>query len=315
MLSDAERRALLRHFLAYELLPSSPMPPSTPLTDVARDQAIDRIAQRSRPQTRDRPDVSIVVPIYGQERLALSCIESILLWDCRRRFEIVVADDASPKGFPMKLYGLPGMTLVRNETNRGYLHSCNNAAAVARGHYLIFLNSDTILLPNALDALIDTLERVPGVGLVGSRLLFADGRLQEAGAAVREDGTILNYGRSENAENPIYNVQREVDYCSGASIALRKPLWDALGGFDPLYAPAYYEDTDLAFRVRERGERVLYQPLSTVIHFEGQSSQSHPDGSVKPRYLELNRQRFLERWRDIIGNRGNAKSRPSGDAQ
>ncbi|MDZ4737190.1 MAG: glycosyltransferase family 2 protein [Rhodospirillaceae bacterium] len=302
MLSDAERRALLRHLLAYELLSSDPQAGSTSLTDIASDQAIDRIAQRSRPQTRNRPDVSIVIPIYGQERLALSCIESILLWDYQHCFEIVVADDASPTGFPMKLYGLPGVTLFRNETNQGYLHTCNRAAAVARGRYLIFLNSDTIVLPNWLDALIDTLEAVPGVGMAGSRLLFADGRLQEAGATVREDGTILNYGRSGNAEDPAFTVQREVDYCSGAAIALRKALWDSLGGFDTRYAPAYYEDTDLAFRIRERGERVLYQPLSTVIHFEGQSSQSHPDGSVKPRYLETNRQRFLARWRNAIEN-------------
>ncbi|MEX1108705.1 MAG: glycosyltransferase [Dongiaceae bacterium] len=206
------------------------------------------------------------------------------------------------------LYGLPGITLFRHETNRGYLHSCNGAAAVARGRYLIFLNSDTIVLPNWLDALIDTLDMVPGAGLVGSRLLFADGRLQEAGAAVREDGTILNYGRWQDANDPAFNVQREVDYCTGASIALRKTLWDALGGFDARYVPAYYEDTDLAFRVREHGQRVLYQPLSTVIHFEGQSSQSHPDGSVKRRYQEINRNRFLARWKNAIEDRGNAGS-------
>src|SRR5690606_35808004 len=114
--------------------------------------------------------------------------------------------------------------------------------------------------PGWLDALIDTFEAQADVGLVGAKLVYPDGRLQEAGGIVFADGSGWNYGRFEDPADPRFNFVREVDYCSGAAIALRATLFGELGGFDTHYAPAYYEDTDLAMQVRARGLRVLYQP-------------------------------------------------------
>ena len=93
---------------------------------------------------------------------------------------------------------------------------------------------------------------------------------------------------------------REVDYCSGAAIAIPRALFVRVGGFDPRYAPAYYEDTDLAFKVRTARLRVLYQPASTVFHFEGVTAGTDTSSGTK-KYQVINQQKFLERWAEDLG--------------
>src|SRR5690606_39424709 len=106
-------------------------------------------------------------------------------------------------------------------------------------------------------------------GLVGAQLLYPDGRLQEAGGIVFNDGSARNYGRFGDPSDPRHAYLRDIDYASAAAIAIPRDLFLRLGGFDARYAPAYYEDTDLAFAVRAAGRRVLYQPGARVIHDEG----------------------------------------------
>ncbi len=247
-------------------------------------------------QAEDAPLVSIVLPVHNQLRYSLACLASLLYWPTRASFEVIVANDASTDATAKLLAELPyPVRLVNRQRNLGFLRNCNRAAETARGKYILFLNNDTFVLPNWLDELVDTLEREPRAGLVGSKLLYADAELQEAGGLIWEDASGANIGRGPETRAPWFNFSREVDYCSGASILLPRSLWWELGGFDERYAPAYYEDTDLAFRVREAGYRVLYQPLSQLIHFEGKSHGTDVASGVK-RHQEINRQVFLERW-------------------
>src|SRR5690606_9758826 len=134
----------------------------------------------------------------------------------------------------------------------------------------------------------------PGVGLAGSKLIFSDGRLQESGGLVFADGGGWNYGRFDDPRKPEYCFLRDSEYVSGASIAIGAALWQQLGGFDECYEKAYYEDTDLAFKVRQAGRRVVVQPLSQLIHFEGISSGTDITAGVK-RYQVVNGEIFRER--------------------
>jgi glycosyltransferase involved in cell wall biosynthesis len=180
--------------------------------------------------------------------------------------------------------------------------SCNTGAKVARGQYLVFLNNDTVVKHGWLTALLDTFKEERRAGIVGSKLLYPDGRLQEAGGIIWQDASGWNYGKFDDPAKPEYNYLRDVDYCSGAALMVPKALFESAGGFDSRYAPGYYEDTDLAFKIREAGYRVLYQPLSEVIHHEGATGGTDISTGAK-RHQEINRSTFAEIWSDELARR------------
>ena len=248
----------------------------------------------------ETPRVSIVIPVYNHIEATLTCLRSIRDdADERFAFEVITVDDGSSDQTADWLPRIDGLRYVRNPQNLGFIGACNAGAAQARGEFVVFLNNDTAVQPGWLDALVETFDRHPRAGLVGAKLVYPDGRLQEAGGIVFADGSGWNYGRFDDPADPRYNYLREVDYCSGAAIALRKSLFDELGGFDSHYAPAYYEDTDLAMKVRARGLSVLYQPAAVVVHYEGVTSGTDTGSGVKA-YQVVNQEKFLARWRDAL---------------
>ena len=187
--------------------------------------------------------------------------------------------------------------ICRNQTNQGFLRNCNQAAKAARGKYIMFLNNDTKVTEGWLSSLVKLIESDPSIGMVGSKLVYPDGRLQEAGGILWSDGSGWNYGRLDDPDKAEYNYVKDVDYISGAAILLSVQLWKQIGGFDERFAPAYCEDSDLAFEVRKAGYRVVYQPLSKVIHFEGVSNGTDVNGTGLKRYQVENSKKLREKWR------------------
>jgi GT2 family glycosyltransferase/glycosyltransferase involved in cell wall biosynthesis len=256
-------------------------------------------------RTSVRPRASIVIPAYGEPLLTYSCLASIAR-HTSGEFEVIVVDDASAQPLAECLAEVGGVRFERNAANVGFVGSCNRGAAMARGETLVFLNNDTLVTAGWLDALLRVLNEDPNAGLVGGRLVYADGRLQEAGGIVWRDASAWNFGRGDDPDRPEYNYVREVDYCSGACLAIPRALFTQLNGFDTRYAPAYYEDVDLAFAVRAAGRKVVYQPAATIVHFEGQTSGTDVTQGIK-RHQTINQSAFAAKWAGAL-----AAHRPNG---
>lgn len=247
----------------------------------------------------DNPIVSIIIPVYNQYKFTYCCLKSIYENTKDIEYEIIVADDVSNDETKKISNYITNIKVIRNEKNLGFLLNCNNAAKEAKGKYILFLNNDTNVQRDWLKYLIDLIESDKKIGMVGSKLVYQDGRLQEAGGIIWNDASGWNYGRLDDSEKFEYNYVKEVDYISGASIMIRRDLWKAIGGFDERYVPAYFEDADLAFEVRKRGFKVVYQPKSIVVHFEGISNGKDENNGVKM-YQVKNREKFLKKWEDTL---------------
>jgi GT2 family glycosyltransferase/glycosyltransferase involved in cell wall biosynthesis len=249
--------------------------------------------------TVDAPLVSVVIPGYGQRNVTGRCLDSLAKHKADVPFEVIVAEDASGDPAIKELAKVKGLIFIDRAHNMGFLRSCNEAVRHARGTYVFILNNDTYVMPGAIDALVRLLEKRPDAGMVGARLVYPDGLQQEGGGLIWDDGSAWNYGRRDSPFKPEYNYVREAGYISGAAIMLRKSLWDELGGFDEHYLPAYCEDSDLAFRVREKELKVLYQPAAWVIHYEGLSHGTDTATGVKA-YQVANNRKLKERWGAIM---------------
>lgn len=243
----------------------------------------------------ENPKVSIVIPVHNKFSLTYSCLASVLLATYGIDYEVIVVDDGSTDETLEITNIVKNIKYTRNETAKGFVLACNKGVSLANGEYVLLLNNDTEVLDGWLKEMLFVFENFERVGIVGAKLLYPDLTLQEAGAIVWGNGEAWNYGRNQNPAHPKYNYTRQVDYCSGACIMLPKKLWDELGGFDEEFAPAYWEETDLAFRVREKGYKVVYTPFAQVIHYEGMTAGKDVKSGGMKRYQEINKKKFLKK--------------------
>jgi len=248
----------------------------------------------------EEPKVTIIIPVYNQLKYTLACLISLFESNPKTPFEVIIADDCSMDKTYETLSGVSSsIKIVRTSGNLGFLRNCNNAAKFAKGKILVFLNNDMVVFLEWLDQLVDTLLEDETYGMIGSKLLNLNGTLQEAGGILWNDGSAWNYGRNQDPQMSEFNYKKEVDYCSGASLCIYKNVWASVGGFDEIYTPAYCEESDLSFRLREIGLKTIYQPCSEGVHLEGVSCGTETTSGIKS-FQVVNSKKFVQRWDSIL---------------
>ena len=248
---------------------------------------------------QEQPEVSIVIPVHNHGRLTLECLTSVIQYTNSIPYQVVVVDDGSDEEVSSLLQTISNITMLRNPERIGFTQSCNKGADAASGKYLLFLNNDTQVVSGWLEHLLGTYKDHNCVGAVGPKVIYPDGRLQEAGALINQDGTATLIGLADDPELPRYNYDREIDYCSGVCLLIEAETFRSAGKFDEVYAPAYYEDVDLCLKLRKRGLKNIYCSRAIVIHHLSATSQEI-DSGFKLELVSRNRQLLLERWQGTI---------------
>ena len=259
----------------------------------------------------ETPHVSVIVPVHNKFNVTYFCLCALLFAANKTNFEVVVVDDGS-NDETLDLPTLaPNVTYCRNEVAQGFVRACNLGASHARGKYLVLLNNDTEPTVGWLDELLLAFDNFEQVGMAGSKLLYPDGRLQEAGGIVWNNGNPWNYGRLANPWDSRYCYTRQADYLSGAAVMLPRTVWDQVGGLSDEFAPAYFEDTDLCFKVRDIGLKTYFVSTSIVYHFEGISNGTDVKTTTGlKRYQEINRPKFKRKWTNSLHANGEEGKNP-----
>ena len=244
------------------------------------------------------PNVSVVMVLYGGWKVAVRAI-SALEKNTEPSFELIVVDNASPDDSLARVEEqVEGATIIQNERNRGFGGASNQGAEQARGRYLCFLNSDALVEPGWLPPLLETIDE-PDVGAVVPMYLNEDGTVQEAGSVVDSVGHAHAVGRDGDPQDFRLRFRREVDFGSAACMLVPAEVFREAGGFDELFTPGYYEDTDLCFRLKERGLRTMYEPRSRVVHLLHGSGTSQSARETMERHRGL----FVDRWGERLSQR------------
>jgi O-antigen biosynthesis protein len=248
----------------------------------------------------DVPRASVVMVTYGGWRWTRHALEAL-----RERtdepFELLVVDNDSSDDTAERLRDdLRGATVILNEENVGFAAAANQGAARARGAYLVFLNPDCMVQPGWLSPLLRALEDDPWADAAVPRMFNSDGTVQEAGGLVFSDGGTMLYGFGADPDLPRYRFRRYVDYGSAACLAIRREAFHALGGFDPVYRPAYCEDVDLLLTLRAAGRRTVFEPAAEVVHIRFGSSVT---GEERVAMSRRNTSILRERWADFLADR------------
>ncbi len=241
----------------------------------------------------DHPDLTVCILVLERAQLALGCLDSLRRpGACPPGTELVVVANGAPPDQLDDLVAREDIVLVVNQDNLGFAGGCNQAASLARAPQLVFLNDDSTVERGSIDALVRAASDEPAIGAVGSRITSSDGTLEEAGSVLWRDGSCAHVGQGLTPATDAYHEPRDVDYASANGLLVTRRAWDAVGGFDERYFPAYYEDVDLCLMLAAHDFRIRYEPRARVVHLGSQSTSR----VYREFLMARNRQMLVEKW-------------------
>jgi GT2 family glycosyltransferase len=276
----------------------APVPAPVMAVDISTPERLDEVLARLAFPAAINPRVSILIPVFNELPYTLECLLSLQKFASDEAFEVVIADDASTDPQVLRLAEIPNLKVIRQPANLGFLRNCNAAYASTRGEYILLLNNDAQFLGPVAHSLMACLDNDPSIGGAGPKMIYPNGRLQEAGCSIDSRGDTQMIGLFRDPDEPSANYARDTHYISGAALMVRRSLLgDTL--FDERYVPAYCEDTDICLRIWSQGSRVRYCPDAVVAHHLSVSTGKQ---SVARRLqlVSRNRAKLEEKWKDLL---------------
>ena len=212
------------------------------------------------------PKISVIIVNYNGKKLLENCLESLFKTDYNN-FEVILVDNNSTDGsmeFVTKNY--PNVIVIKLDSNKGFAEPNNIGAKIAKGEYLLFLNNDTVTTTNFISEMVKVLEKDEKIAICQSLLLKPDGNIDSSGDFIDKMGIVYN---SKTKTDEI----KEISSARGASMLIRKKIFDKLGGFDEKFFFSF-EDVDLGWRSWILGYKVVIVPNSIVYHSAGKTSSN-----------------------------------------
>lgn len=244
---------------------------------------------------------SIILVAYKNAKPYLEgCFKAIRELDYPN-YEVILVDNASEDGSLEEAQRLQEEEIIiPSPVNLGFGGGCNRAAEAATGDVLVFLNIDTQVRPDWLTELLRPMSQESQIAITGCKMYYPDEKtIQHAGALLFPHGFTehLGYGQKDKGQ---FDVERDVDYVTGAGMAIRREFFESQGGFDDRFYPAYYEEVDLCYTARQMGYRVVYTPRAVLIHHEsptlGVFSETFLRMMMRARVLFLMKHYGPHRW-------------------
>lgn len=236
----------------------------------------------------------MIVPAASTAKMLGDCLASLARFGPTQiEYEtIVVLNEVAPDIEAELRQKVTGVEVVASPVNLGMAGAGNLGRAHARGELLVTLHDDAEIEAGWMEALVETADAHPEAGAIGGKVLFPDGRLQNAGMILWRDGVTSTPWVGKAPLPAAFDQLRAVDYCGTSSLLVRTAAWDAVGGLDEQFYPAYYVDVDLSMALRQQNWVVLYQPQSRIRHHRGASTSKRLRSFIVAR----NRQLFVEKW-------------------
>lgn len=262
-----------------------------------------KFANYSKWYNKHNPIVSLIILNYNKPDYTLACLESVFKNTKNYPYEIILVDNGSTIESKNCFNAISGkIKIISLSENRFFGEGNNIGFEACSGQYVVFMNNDITTTDNWLEPLISKLENDASIGAVGPKLVYPDGRLQEAGADISSLGESIQFGKGADPFDPKYNIEKYVTYVSAACIALRKNTFQNVLGFDLMFEPAYYEDVDLCLKIKQAGLEILYTPASTIIHHENITSREFANELKIHSVIAANKEKFLTRWSDYLSD-------------